>query len=482
MACHTAPDEDLFPQVALQNAARDGQLLTVDIALGQFFSSPVFPRLDASPAERPLMDSADHRRLVGQAKGMGARKISVITDRQSSWTDAAALVDAVLAADLQAELAVPAEMVTTDAADCLAAKDAGMLLVLDACALEAGVAQGSAKMALRLLRDAGVADSRISVGIEYCSHAVDQLIPLWTWIRNNGLRPRLLGIGPNASVAEKEWFGRNATVVQQSVASLSELDSVQFNRKWISPQPEVGTACQAHLCSCLINGHGDVFPCRGIDLVVGNVREHSLARVLRDSEILEDQRDHQAKIAGPCSGCSLLARCCGCRGLAYQVTGDHLASEPLCQRNTDRQCEIDVLPVPVDPLMPHRPPMRMVTSLLKVGERMAIVEALVTPDFPFLSEDGFVEEAACLELIAQAAAAHEGFRHRRGAVPMGYLLGASKVKIEGRARIGDVLTIHVHKEAKIEDFGIIKGTVLNAGGCIAHGSIKVYRTTQGATP
>ena len=46
--------------------------------------------------------------------------------------------------------------------------------------------------------------------------------------------------------------------------------------------------------------------------------------------VLRNVRSH---IKGACAQCDLLPDCYGCRGLAYHVTGDFLASDPLCWRN-----------------------------------------------------------------------------------------------------------------------------------------------------
>lgn len=37
-------------------------------------------------------------------------------------------------------------------------------------------------------------------------------------------------------------------------------------------------------------------------------------------------------IKGPCNSCDMTDGCYGCRGAAYQLTGDYLASDPLCRR------------------------------------------------------------------------------------------------------------------------------------------------------
>ena len=85
-----------------------------------------------------------------------------------------------------------------------------------------------------------------------------------------------------------------------------------------------------------------------------------------------------------------------------------------------------------------------------------------------------------MEIIAQAAAAHNGFRTRHLDVrPEGFLLGARQLKISGTARCGDRLRTTVYKEAKLGDFGVIKGAIFNGDQCIAEGEIKVFHKGQG---
>jgi MoaA/NifB/PqqE/SkfB family radical SAM enzyme len=38
-------------------------------------------------------------------------------------------------------------------------------------------------------------------------------------------------------------------------------------------------------------------------------------------------------VKGPCGSCDLSDGCYGCRGAAFQVTGEYPASDPLCRRN-----------------------------------------------------------------------------------------------------------------------------------------------------
>lgn len=65
-------------------------------------------------------------------------------------------------------------------------------------------------------------------------------------------------------------------------------------------------------------------------MVAGNVRDHTLAEIIHDSKVIQELRNIRSTIKGRCAQCDLNASCYGCRGHAYQVTGDYLAEDPLC--------------------------------------------------------------------------------------------------------------------------------------------------------
>ncbi len=225
-------------------------------------------------------------------------------------------------------------------------------------------------------------------------------------------------------------------------------------------------------------------PCVGVTIPIGNIRNQPLGEILRESEVVRDLKDHLQTIKGPCRTCDRAENCYGCRGAAYQLTGDYLASDPMCWRNVDRQPEIVQLPFPVDTLIPHQPPMRVVDTLDAVGERSATVTASVTAEMPFAGPDGVLDSAVYLEMMAQAIATLNGFRQleKSEAVPEGYLLGAKKVEIMAPARVGDRLTVHVFKYARFGDFGIVRGTVSRNGTLLARGEIKVWHNASDAVP
>ena len=69
------------------------------------------------------------------------------------------------------------------------------------------------------------------------------------------------------------------------------------------------------------------------NLSLGNIREQPLKTIIANSRVLKDLKNHRHTIKGPCGSCDQADGCYGCRGAAYQITGDYLASDPLCWRN-----------------------------------------------------------------------------------------------------------------------------------------------------
>lgn len=74
---------------------------------------------------------------------------------------------------------------------------------------------------------------------------------------------------------------------------------------------------------------GDVIPCMLLQIKLGNVRRESLAWIWNNSPILSALRDRDL-LKGECGLCVYKNICAGCRGRAYEETGDMLATDPGC--------------------------------------------------------------------------------------------------------------------------------------------------------
>ncbi len=249
-----------------------------------------------------------------------------------------------------------------------------------------------------------------------------------------------------------------------------------------TPENGPGINCKKVHDSCFVARDGIVYPCAGMLLPIGNIRKTSLKNILTDSEVIQNIRNHTQMIKGPCRGCEKFTDCCGCRGRAYHLTGDYLASDPMCPKNQNKGDKITHLPMSTNHLIPQKLGMRVVTTLLKVGERYGQVESVFSTDSPFIKKDGSIEEMAYMEIMAQSAAAMHGFeKFDTGAKNHGgFLIGGQKINMYTKGFAGEKLITDIYKTTKFGNFGILSATIKRGDEMIAEGEIKIYEN-DGAT-
>lgn len=75
--------------------------------------------------------------------------------------------------------------------------------------------------------------------------------------------------------------------------------------------------------------NGDIIPCMLLQVVLGNVKNDSLAEIWDNSEILINLRNRDF-LKGECGKCEHKKTCSGCRGRAFEDTGDYLETDTGC--------------------------------------------------------------------------------------------------------------------------------------------------------
>jgi len=80
-----------------------------------------------------------------------------------------------------------------------------------------------------------------------------------------------------------------------------------------------------------ISYQGDVQTCGFLDISAGNLIENGFdfKKIWLESELLNEIRD-LSSYKGRCGACEYLRLCGGCRARAYTVSGDYLATDPVC--------------------------------------------------------------------------------------------------------------------------------------------------------
>lgn len=139
------------------------------------------------------------------------------------------------------------------------------------------------------------------------------------------------------------------------------------------------------------------------------------------------------------------------------------------------------LPMPAEQLIPHRPPMRLIDSLVSYSPTEAEIEAVPAADSIFVGEDGVLAQAALVELLAQGYAAAKGYDDlmNRRPITEGYLVGVRKLELFGAARAGDKLRIRIRTVGSFEGFIVADGVIERSGEMIASGCVKLWIVGSG---
>jgi len=109
------------------------------------------------------------------------------------------------------------------------------------------------------------------------------------------------------------------------------IEPVHFPANMLSRIPYFKRGCAAGVPNGYITilPNGDVIPCMLLQVKVGNVKEQSLADIWQNSDVLNNLRDRN-KLKGVCGDCEHKTSCAGCRGRAFEETGDYLAQDSGC--------------------------------------------------------------------------------------------------------------------------------------------------------
>ena len=297
------------------------------------------------PTPRDLdgeLTAGEIRDAVGQAKALGARRIIVLGGEPTIYPGLEKMLRWIAEQDLEIEMFTNGSGITADLAQTLA--ELGVRVAVkrnsfgDALQDRLAGCPGAAGMirtALDRLGRAGYpGDARfLAVSTIICRQNYEELPILWCWARDRGIAPYVEIITPQANARRNTWLDVAPADLHRLFLRLAAVDRERYGRHWTVQPPLVGNRCLRHQFSCLLTARGDVMPCVGVTLSMGNIRVRPLARILAESRVLADLRNYRETIKGPCRTCDLSASCYGCRGAAYQITGDYLASDPLCWRN-----------------------------------------------------------------------------------------------------------------------------------------------------
>lgn len=332
-----------FPTEEIERTRKVSGLLSMEIELSQRcnFKCP-YCYVEGAEDYSDELTLSEIKNVIVQARDLGARKIILLGGEPMIHPHLPELVRFISENKLETEMFTNGSKITSEVAEELFRNRVRVVLKMNTFDKDLQNTLCGTNNAYQVihaafdnLKKAGYPgkNSLLAISTIICQQNIDQLPEFWTWLRDQNILPYFEMITPQASARQNEWLVVEPTRIKLLFDELSRIDHEKYGIEW-SPQPPLaGNKCLRHQFSCVVNSVGDVLPCVGVTKSAGNIRNDELRTILRQSKVFEDLRNFRTSISGPCSVCEKSDFCYGCRGAAFQLTGDHLASDPLCWKN-----------------------------------------------------------------------------------------------------------------------------------------------------
>lgn len=332
-----------FSAEEIRQAVAANRLLSMEIEFSRACNFRcVYCYLENRTAAADELSREEIKDVVLQAKELGARKIIILGGEPSIYPHLVEMLRFIAGLGLQIEMFTNGSGISEELAEVLAEKKARVVVKMNSRSEDIQDRLAGTKgaftvigQALECLRRAGypAADRVLAVSTVICRQNIDELPALWQWLRTQEIEPYFEILTPQANALENDWLDVTPQELQGLFSQLSMIDREQFGREWEPQPPLVGNRCMRHQVSCVVTARGDVMPCVGVTIPLDNIRRSRLADILQNSEVITNLKNYREMIKGPCRSCEKSSECYGCRGAAYQLTGDYLASDPTCWRN-----------------------------------------------------------------------------------------------------------------------------------------------------
>lgn len=330
-----------FTQAQIDQAVREGRLLSVELEMTNICNLRcIYCYSDAGPARAEELTHAEIIDAAVQAHGLGAQKVVLLGGGEPCmYPRLRELVSCIARLGCSLEIFTNGTLIDDDLAAFLYQNHVSVVVKRNsASAAVQDMLAGSPGALVRIergiasLQAAGYPDAESGLGVQtvICRQNLAEIPDMWRWARSRGIQPYFETLTYQGRCTQHPDLSISVAEAGEVLQHLSRIDREEFGLNWTAYPPLAAARCSRHLYSILIKANGEIWPCVGVAVSVGNIRENRLGDCLRASSMIQDLRHIHERIKGPCRTCDQNGVCYGCRGNAFQLTGDCLASDPLC--------------------------------------------------------------------------------------------------------------------------------------------------------
>ena len=332
-----------FTEAEIRAAAAANRLLSMEIEFSRACNFRcAYCYQEQRTAAVDELSRQEIKDVLLQAKELGARKIIILGGEPSIYPHLVEMLRFLGREGLEVEMFTNGSGVTPALAAILAEERVRVVVKMNSRRMDvqdrlAGK-NGASRIistALECLHQAGYPSEELFLAAStvICRQNIDELPALWQWLREQGIEPYFEVLTPQANALENRWLDVKPTELRSLFQQLAAIDREHYGRTWEPQPPLAGNRCMRHQVSCVVTANGQVMPCVGVTIPLGSIREQRLATILQH-KVICDLKNYREMIKGPCATCEKSSECYGCRGAAFQLTGDYLASDPTCWRNS----------------------------------------------------------------------------------------------------------------------------------------------------
>ena len=464
-------------------AVKSGELLSMEIEFTRRcnYRCPYCYASSENTDYSQEMSAEEIRSAIAQAQKLGARKIVILGGEPLVYPGLHDMVRYIVSLGMGAEIFTNGGVMTPDHARFFLEQNCRVVVKLNSFNPEVHDrltgrkdSLQAALRALEMLQKAGYAErtGMLCAATVLSSENIGEAPGIWSWLRERNIEPYFECITPQGRLLEHQSLLPDPAKVEAVFREIAGIDR-GFGRDWKPQPPLVGQKCFRHCYSCVVDSRGNVTPCVGLNAPLGSIREKPLREILAESMIIRRLRNYRQFIKEPCRSCEEFDHCYGCRGAAWQVTGDYLAADPTCWKNASKLDRIITLPADAEQFIPHKRPVAMVTKLLSVSDSGGEVLAEIAPDNIFLGADGELDSAALPELAAQAVAALNGFLSPE-TIRRGMLAEINRFECHRPVRAGEQVIASCRTTTEFPPWYVIEFQIRGPeGGIRAEGELKL---------